>query len=495
MKITLFMKTTIAVLAFAWIVPGVVRAELTVASPFTHNAVLQQKMAVPIWGKADPDATVTVDFFGQRKTAVADSSGGWRVVLDPLKASSEPHKLSVVSSAGDEKLTLGNVLVGEVWICSGQSNMQMGVNAVPAIKALAPASKNIRKFTVKQTVSFTEQSNCSGQWEEQHPDSAVAFAFAAFLEKEADVPVGIIQACWGSSSIEGWMPRDMTTKLPHFEKVMQGFDADKEKRAKIESILNGRKPWGRTNDIFLRTQPNIIYNAMMHPLAPLACRGIVWYQGEANGNNIPSMFQYGKTLPAWIQRYREEWGRDDLHFLLVMLPGYARGLKDQAANPAAQSWAWMRESQLKALDLPHTSVANTIDLGLANDIHPKDKLPIGKRLALLAARDVMGRDIEARGPLLNRVESTEDGLIVHFDHATGLKTLDGKPPTGFWVADDSKKWVKAEAKVSEETVMLTSSKRTKPLYVRYAFAGKPNVNLVNAASLPAYPFRTDTFEP
>ena len=480
--------------AFAFLLPNNAAAELSLASPFTDNAVLQQGMPVPVWGKADADSTVTVEFGGQKTTSVADSKGQWKVVIQPLMASAKPNQLSVACSTNEQKLILNNVVVGEVWICSGQSNMQMGVGSIPDVKELIPASKNIRRFMVKQTVSFQEESECVGQWDVTHPTSAVAFAFAAHLEKQANIPVGIIQTCWGSSSIEGWMPRDMTTKLSHFGNIMKAFDADEDKRTRIESILSQPK-WDRRSDIFLRTQPNIIYNSMMHPLAPMACRGIVWYQGEANGNNIPSMLQYGETLPAWIQRYREEWDKQDLHFMLVMLPGYAKGLKGQAAHPAAKSWAWIRESQMKARELPHTSVANTIDLGDANNIHPKDKLPIGKRLALLAASDVLGTNLTSRGPIMNRVEAMDGKLIVHFDHADGLNTTDGKPPTGFWIADDSAEWTAADATLDGPSIVLASSKLAKPLYVRYAFAGKPNVNLVNGASLPAYPFRTDNFQP
>ncbi|MDB4766318.1 hypothetical protein OAG71_01385, partial [bacterium] len=159
------------------------------------------------------------------------------------------------------------------------------------------------------------------------------------------------------------------------------------------------------------------------------------------------------------------------------------------------SWAWIRDSQLNVLDLPHTSVANTIDLGHLTNIHPKDKLPIGKRLALLAAHDTAGQEVVARGPVMKRVEIEDDQLVVHFEHATGLKTTDGESPMGFWLADDSKQWVMADAELSGETVVLSSSDVSKPRYVRYAFAGKPLVNLVNEADLPAYPFRTDSFKP
>ena len=480
-------------------------AELTVASPFTNNAVLQRDMPVPVWGTADARANVTVKFAGQSKSATANSEGKWKVQLDPLPASLSPRSLTIGSSK-NSSIELSNILVGEVWICSGQSNMQMDYNRVPNIKALLPKAKNLRAFTVKNTVSFTEEDRCEGEWVETPPNSAVAFAFAYFLEEAAEVPIGIIQASWGSSSLEAWMPRDLTKTVPHFKIMMEEFDADTETRDRITAILEGKQPWSRQDDIFLRRQTNILYNAMIHPLAPYANRGLVWYQGERNTQSMHGMgtepwfsrhsgiLKYGDTLKAWMQRYRQEWQQEEFQFLIVMLPGYAKGNQNVAVNPDTPSWAWMRESQLKALDLPHTAVANTIDLGDIKDIHPKDKLPIGKRLALLAARD-LGQKVEALGPTLNRVEAQGRKLTVHFDHATGLKTLDGEAPSAFWIADNSAKWVKASAQLTGNTVVLTSPELAKPLYVRYAFSGKPEVNLVNDSELPAYPFRTDTFQP
>jgi len=186
-----------------------------------------------------------------------------------------------------------------------------------------------------------------------------------------------------------------------------------------------------------------------------------------------------------------------------MLPGYYKQLKTgprlgpqkSAEHPTAHSWAWMREEQLKALELEHTSVVNTIDLGDAKNIHPRDKLPVGQRAALLAVSETLGKDVISHGPMLKTVDAQGDRLIVHFENAEGLKTIDGSAPTGFWVADGSRKWVKADAKIDGQTVVLSVSKLKKAIYVRYAFAGKPSVNLVNGANLPAYPFRTDAFEP
>ncbi|MGJ8696590.1 MAG: sialate O-acetylesterase [Verrucomicrobiaceae bacterium] len=479
--------------------PGLLLADLTVASPFTDNAVLQREQALPVWGTSDAGSKVTVTFGTQSKSVTTDADGKWHLQLDALPTSHDPRTLTI-SNGKDDVIELKNILVGEVWICSGQSNMQMGHGGIPDIKALVPSAKNLRTFKVKNTVSFTEEDRCEGQWVEQHPDSAVAFSFAYFLEKAAGAPVGIIETCWGSSSIEAWMPREMTATVPHFKTMMEEFDADTETREKITAILNGPRPWRRNDDVFLRRQTNILYNAMIHPLIPYGCRGVAWYQGERNTQSMhgmlkdpwfsrnSGMLKYGDTLKAWMQQYRKEWQREDLHFLVVMLPGYAKDIKEGPENPDAPSWAWMRESQLKALDLPHTGVANTIDLGHLTNVHPKDKLPIGKRLALLATT-------KAQGPALQKAEVKDNQIVVHFNHADGLKTIDGKAPTAFWIANDAQKWVQAEAKISGSSVILTSPKMKKPLYVRYAFSAMPKVNLVNGSDLPAYPFRTDTFEP
>ncbi|MGJ8725619.1 MAG: sialate O-acetylesterase [Roseibacillus sp.] len=484
-------------------------AELRLASPFTDHMVLQREMAVPVWGWAKPGEEVTVSFAGQAKGIKAGEDGRWRVDLDPLSASFDSANLTVTSSSR-EKIALKDVVVGEVWICSGQSNMQFATNSVPELKSLLPKAQNLRSFQVQNTVAFAEQETCEGEWKVVPPPSAVAFGFAFFLEQSAKMPIGIIQTCWGSSSIEAWMPRDMTETVPHFKTIMEEFDADTETRKKIQKALDA-EPWSRQEDVFLRRQPNILYNAMMKPLAPFACRGLVWYQGERNTQSMEGMVKepwfsrnsgmllYGGVLKKWIMRYRKEWGNEEMHFLIVMLPGYGNSLKkgpDQGPeSPTAHSWAWFRESQLQALELPHTGVANTVDLGDIKNVHPKDKLPVGQRLALLAARDTLGKEIVAEGPVKSKVEAKGGSLIVEFENGQGLATTDGEAPSGFWLADQSAKWVPAVVRVEGETVVLDSPEIKKPLYVRYGFAGKPKVNLVNGAGLPAYPFRTDDFKP
>ena len=489
----------------AWMLglcPCFAQAPLTVASLFTDHAVLQRDMPIPVWGTADRGTIVTVTFAGQERTGLADDNGRWMVRLGPVAGSLEPRSLTV-RCAGQDKITRRDIVVGEVWICSGQSNMQQAASRVPEANALLSKAKNLRAFEVPRTCAFTEQDRCQGSWTAQPPTSAVAFTFAWFLEQHAGLPIGIIHASWGSSSLEAWMPRDMTETLPYFDRLMSRFDAEKEHRQKIAGMLDGSVPW---NDIFMRKQPNILYNAMIHPLAPYACRGVVWYQGERNtapriGPKTPwlernaTMRTYGTALKSWIQRYRKLWSRDDLHFLVVMLPGYAKNIRKRATDPTATSWAWMRESQLQALELQHTAVANTIDLGHLTNIHPTDKLPIGRRLALLAARDTLASKALAQGPMVRRVEHQGNRLVVHFDHAAGLRSNDGEPPKSFWLATRPGAWQPAEAEIRGETVVLQSPELTQPRYVRYAFAGKPTVNLVNEANLPAYPFRTDEFEP
>jgi sialate O-acetylesterase len=237
---------------------------------------------------------------------------------------------------------------------------------------------------------------------------------------------------------------------------------------------------------WLRQRPNLLYNAMMHPIIPYACRGLVWYQGEANADK-PEL--YKDSLPLWIQSLRKAWEKEDLHFMVVMLPGY--GPED--GPPDQKSWAPFREVQMSALDLDHTSVVNTIDLGDAKNIHPPDKTPICERLSLLARQDVYSEKVMAQGPVYREHSIERNTMIIHLDHAEGLKTIDGKGPSGFWLAADDQQWHRASAKIEGTNIILHSDMVSKPIACRYGFTGKPTVNLINEADLPAYPFRTDSW--
>lgn len=472
--------------------------DLRLGSPFQEHMVLQQHKPITIWGEASINSLISITIDNETIQVKSDNNGNWKVDF-PAHNAGGPYRFLV--SSGIEIIEFNDVMFGEVWICSGQSNMFMGYGQIPEIKTLDSLSKNIRTFTVENTASFTEQKYLNGKWELKNPKSAVAFSFAYFLQKSINVPVGIILTSWGSSSIEGWMPRDMVEKLPHFKSIMNDFDLDTKKKKRIDSILSLSEKRSRKDDIFLRTQPNIIYNAMMKPLIPYACRGIVWYQGESNAKTVESMLQYGTTLPLLIKRLRKEWGNKNLSFLGVMLPGYGWKLNKMEntdsliENPNVNSWAFIRESQCKILALPHTGIVTTIDLGDQKNIHPKDKLPIGKRLALLAENKIFNENLIAEGPAVKSVSIIKNTIVITFNYAKGLKTNDGSTPKAFWLSNDSKKWYPAEAIIQGETIHLSAIELKKPLFVRYAFSAMPKVNLVNGAELPTRPFRTDNFPP
>ena len=468
-------------------------ADVSVSNLFDDHMVLQRGMAVPVWGKAEPGETVTVTFHGKQVSGEADDAGRWMMKLPVMSASAEGQVMTI---AGQNTIQIKDVLVGEVWVCSGQSNMQYGwgKQSHPMfnwggdvdIAALADKAKGkpIRSFDVRPNVAFEPIDEVNGTWATGPSGSAVAFGFSYDLYEALDVPVAVIVTCWGSSSIEGWMPRDLAEQLPHFRALLDQFDGSDPARARVQAAIDRGVRYGFT---FVRKQVNLLYNAMMHPLIPYACRGMVWYQGEANAKE-PRL--YAKSLPAWIKRMRQGWNEPNMHFLAVMLPGY--GSDD--GTPTAKSWAWFREAQMRSLALPHTGVANTIDLGDVKNIHPPDKAPICERLSLLARRDVYGQDVVAQGPTFKRYTTKNSVMIIHFDHATGLKTTDGNPPTGFWLAGEDQQWHRATAQIKDEMVLLSTPDVAAPVACRYAWSGKPAVNLVNKADLPAYPFRSDNWE-
>jgi len=491
---------------------------LELASPFGEGMVLQQQMPIPVWGWGSPGKKVVVKFADATASATVDAAGRWRCELPALEASTQPQVFSV--SEGSETIAYSDVLVGEVWICFGQSNMQMGYGSIPEIKQLVAdtvaAKRPVRTLNVQTMIALDEVERCyRAAWTPSPPSSAVAASFACLLQQEINVPVGIVLTSWGSSSIEGWMPRDMEKQLPHFKKEMEReLDADRLELCKrVIDIVHAtgkisygddpatkalvKKVKARSANIFCRTRPNLLYNAMLHPLIPMACRGMVYYQGEANGKSYGDMAQYGITQPLWLKRLRAGWERDDLYFLNVMLPGFGRilnsgsGAGDLEAVDA-HSWAILRDAQMEVLKLAHTAVANTIDLGEENQIHPHDKMPVGERLALLARRGAYGEsNLLAAGPMFQGLEVSGRKIAIRFVDAKGLKTTDGQPPRAFWVGSDERGWKQADAQIHGDTVVLSRPSGAKPREVRYAFAAMPDVNLVNLAGLPAYPFRAE----
>ena len=482
--------------------PVFLNAEIKLASLFKDSAILQREMKVPVWGWAKANSKITVSINGKSAQGLTKEDGSWRVDLPELKAGG-PFEMTI--SDGSSKVVLKDILVGEVWICSGQSNMDMGHKGIPDYKSLLKESENlpIRSFMVEKFVAFEKQKTLNGIWEKKICSSAVGASFAYHLQKKLNVPVGIIQTSWGSSSLEGWMPIDFTEKLPHFKKAMADFE--KNDSQKVSDLLkdcrdkSGKITWARKDNIYMRTRPNILYNAMMHPLIPYACRGVAWYQGEANTRSLESMLQYKESLQTWTKYLRKSWGREDFHLMPVMLPRFFKvlggGTTKDTDHPGARSWAYMRESMIGITELPNTGIANTIDLGVLKNIHPKDKLPIGQRLTQLALKNIHKMDVIPQGPTYKNLSLEGNKAVLNFDHAKGLKTNNGKAPSAFWLAGEDKKWFKATAIIKGEKIELNSKDVAKPVAVRYAFSAFPEVNLVNEANLPALPFRTDKWAP
>lgn len=481
--------------------------KLSLASPFTEHAVLQRDANVPVWGKAEPGTKVTVRFAGQEKSAEADKAGKWKVTLDPLATSAEGRDLNI--EAGDQKLKIGDVLVGEVWVCSGQSNMGFGLSGAiggdAAIKAAGDTK--LRLFNAQARAVDEPQETIGGSWAVDSPQSAGGFsAVAYFFGKElrkslGDVPVGLIKSAVGGTVAEAWTPmgdlESNPTLKPLLEKqakALEGFASQVEAyKAKEADLLakwekdkaaakeagkpEPKKPAPPQDPSKNNNRPFGLYNGSIAPLVPYAMRGAIWYQGESNSSRG---VEYRTLFPAMIAGWRKVWGQGDFPFLFVQITPH------QGMTPE------LREAQRVTTETTqNTAMAVTIDIGHPTDIHPKDKAPIGARLAL-AARALAYRDeVEYSGPTFDAISANGNKLILAFKHlGGGLVAKDGDLK-GFEVAGADGKFVAATAKIEKDTLEVSSDAVAKPVRARYAWANVAAGNLWNKAGLPASPFITD----
>jgi sialate O-acetylesterase len=487
-------------------------AEVKLPAVFGDHMVLQQKTPVTVWGWAEPGEKVTVSVGPQKKEATAGDDRKWRVKLEPLAAGGEPVELTVAGK--DNSVTLKDVLVGEVWVCSGQSNMEWSVKQSkdPQQEIAAANHPKIRLFTVPKNPQDRPQeqikkSDKEGKWEVCSPAtvgdfSAVGYYFGRELQKELGVPVGLIDSTWGGTIAEAWAEQGALEKESDFSPILaRARDAtdnyprrleDWQKaaeKARAEGKPAPRKPPEPGND---PNRASVLYNGMIAPIVPIAIRGAIWYQGESNAGRAE---QYRKLLPAMIQSWRDAWNQDgaarQFPFLIVSLANF----QDPPKEPADSDWAELREAQTLTANLPNNGQALAIDLADENnprDIHPRNKQDVGKRLALVALGKVYDKHLDYEGPAYESMKVEGNKVRVKFKHAEGLKTKDGGPAKGFAVAGDDRKWYWAEgATVEGDTVVVWSDKVLKPVAVRYAWAHNPPTNLYDAAGLPAVPFRTD----
>jgi sialate O-acetylesterase len=478
---------------------------LLFGSPFQNGMVLQRGKPIKVWGTSAPTNEVSVSINGTNVVGMSDIDGNWKVELPALTAGG-PYELMAVS--GTQTNTLTDVLAGDVWIAFGQSNMIRPLSEMDNKQTYIDdisSNRMIRCMEVDLDAALTPQSEGGMTWRDNsNPGSwgAVAAVFAHQMHAGSGVPTAVIWAGWGSSSIEGWMPMQMTNDFPHFDGMMEYYQSIGEysdgdttssmlpsgyssNEDGIAAMINGTETW---NDVFIRTRPNIIYNQRIHPLLDFGISGWVWYQGEANSATEEDVAQYGFTLPAFVTEYRELFGQGDLPFLGVQLPSY------NSSNNGKVAWQWFRESQDQLATLSNAYVVVTLDTGNPSDIHPTDKEPIGKRLALLGRKYALGEAIEAHGPMFGNMSVVGNQVTIGFSHADGLTTDDALDPAAFELAGSDQVWYTAtSSSISGTNVVISSSSVASPVAVRYAWSQAPvdEVNLVNSAGLPAAPFRTD----
>ena len=475
---------------------SVAQAEVKLPAIFSDNMVLQRGMAVPVWGWADAGETVTVSINDKLARAVADDNGKWFLKIDPMQVGG-PYEMTV---SGKNQIAFKNVMLGDVWVCSGQSNMHWTVSASanPEEEIKNADYPGIRLITVPRVSTAVPQDHFEGQWVACTPEtipnfSAVAYYFGRTRHNEFDkkVAIGLIHTSWGGSSCETWIPESVVEQYKDYEQIMQ-------RRANhLKDNPNGGD----------NQQAGYLFNAMINPLLPYGIKGAIWYQGETNAGRA---YQYRTLFPLMIQTWREVWGQGDFPFYFVQLANFN---PDGDKVLGQSDWAELREAQTMTLNLRNTGQAVIIDIGDSKDIHPTNKQDVGKRLALLALRDDrMGSARQnpvstgtnpnpldnrgtgiptSTGPMFRSMTIEGGKAILRFNFANGLKAKDGGAVTGFIIAGADRKFFVADAVINGNTVVISSPEVPKPVAVRYAWANDPACNLVNEADLPACPFRTD----
>lgn len=484
---------------------------------FTDHMVLQRDMTTPVWGWADPGESVTVTLGDQEKKTTADQSGKWRVDLAPHAGGYDAFTLTVKAS---NTVQIEDVVYGEVWICSGQSNMQWPVTASwNSDLAIASADHpEIRIITNENAGVQVPMQDFVGRWEICSPQtigdfSAVGFYFGLQLQKILDVPVGLIDNAWGGSSCEAWVERerlaanpemyrplmqrweetesqpDLRDSYAEYEKaILQWQDAEIAAKKAGEAVPD--QPGRPNNQMVAQHRPANLLNGRVWPIIPYAIKGVIWYQGESNASRA---YQYGDLFPLMIQNWRDLWGQGDFSFYWVQLADFQR----ETTEPVESDWAELREAQTMTLDkLPKTGQAVIIDIGEASDIHPRNKLEVGKRLARLALAQDYGFDFAHQSPRFDSMEVRDGKAHLTFKHVGGgLRSVDAAEVQGFTIAGEDHQWKNAQATIERDgTVTVWSDEVAQPVAVRYAWANNPVCNVYSREGLPLTPFRTDDWD-
>jgi sialate O-acetylesterase len=491
-------------------------ADVRLASPFTDHLVLQCDKKVPVWGTAVPGEKITVQFAGQKISTTADADGKWSVKLRPMKASAEPRTLMVTGKGESkiENLKCDDVLVGEVWLASGQSNMDFTMSK--KVKRFAGVTNEeaeiaaanyplIRIFTGAAQKTYAPTNQIGGEWKVCTPEnapafSAVAYFFARDVQREIKIPIGIITSAFGASTAEAWIRRAALTGDPKLKPMLERFDAAVEKfrtnpppvlaEARSEDVsATNAAPRGRSRAVRdpVQDQHNatVLFNGMIAPIIPYAIRGAIWYQGESIVDASKGGIElYPRVQATLIRDWRKLWGAGDFPFYIVQLAG----------QEAASNSPLVREAQATGLQLPMTGMAVTTDIGEAKNVHPHNKQEVGARLARLALARVYRRRLEFAGPVYESMNVEGGSIRVKFSHADGLVARDGALKW-FSIAGADGKFVPAAARIDGRTVVVNSPEVSAPVAVRYAWVNFPDGgHLYNSAGLPAAQFRSDAPE-
>jgi sialate O-acetylesterase len=480
-----------------------VYADVTLPAIISDHMLIQQQMPVRIWGKAAPGEAVSVELAGKQAATVADAAGHWEAFLPP-SAAGGPYEMAV---KGANRITVHDVLVGEVWVGSGQSNMELGMTRVNnADQEIAAANfPQIRLFTVNKKISETPLDDVQGHWDLCTPAtvknfSAVGYFFSRYIHQQRHVAVGFIHTSWGGTPAESWTTKQTLDTNPQLRnvneewaKVMADWPAANEKYqaqlAEYKAAAAAAKAAGSPAPTAPRVpngvgSPNLpagLWSGMVAPITPYAIRGVLWYQGEQNANAAHA-YPYRYLFRAMIEDWRREWAQGDFPFLFVQLANFQSN----------GSWPVLRESQTDALSLRNTGMAVIDDIGESKDIHPKNKQDVGLRLALAAQGVAYGEKIEYSGPMFRQVSREGDSLRVWFDHTgSGMDSRGGGTLTGFEAAGADGKFVPAQARIEGTSVVVSATGLKDPAKVRYAWADDPTASLENKEGLQASPFRAD----
>ncbi|HEY0255939.1 MAG TPA: sialate O-acetylesterase [Candidatus Methylacidiphilales bacterium] len=543
---TRFACCAVAVVCF--VIP--LRADVKLPAIFGDHMILQQEAQLPVWGTAEPGEKVTVTIGAESGAATAGADDKWMVKLAPLPAGTLPVTMTMTVT-GKNTLKFGDVLVGDVWVCSGQSNMEFALTSAYNSQAdIARADDpQLRIFRVKDKASLEPVADMEGRWELASPASvpmfsAVAYYFGRELRSRFNRPIGLIGSYWGGTAAQSWVSFSGLQKDPPFtyyigqyEKNVADFpQASTDYPAKMAAYTSDMAQWQRTygaadeaaqkewnaavavaraaNQVppgqpkpaVSAPKPPIppdggkggpigLYNGMIAPLIPYAMKGVIWYQGESNANN-PT--EYLTLFPRLIADWREKWGQGDFPFVYVQLA------KFNLPWIGATGWAHLREAQLKSLSVPNTGMAIAYDVGDPGNIHPKDKLDVGLRLALVAEHVAYGQNLVYSGPIYDSMKVVGNSVTLSFTQ-TGSGLVIGAAPwnapgvvpppkeklVGFQIAGDDRKWVDADAKIDGQSVIVLSPQVPQPVAARYGWGNAPDCNLYNQEGLPASPFRTD----